>query len=173
MDGLTAEFESDLISEIILEIRGQRFILDRDLAALYGVSTKDFSHAVKRNKVRFSTDFRMQLTPAEKLEPVTNCDRSKILKHSTALPYAFSEHGALKAANILNSEKAHEMSVYVIRAFVSLRKTVATQSPMVFKVGEVERRLDQYVENLEELTKTVEYLFESPEDSTPKRKIGF
>lgn len=166
-------FEVELISEIILELRGQRLILDRDLASLYGVTTKAFNQAVKRNESRFPSDFRIQLSQPEKDELVTECDRFKSLKHSSSLPYAFTEHGALMAANILKSDKAHEMSVYVIRAFVALRKIVVEQSSVAFKMAEVERRLDHHDENLEAITRAVEYLLESPEASKPKRKIGF
>ena len=101
----------EFIEEIILLIREHRVIIDRDLAALYGVTTKAFNQAVKRNEKKFPEDFRFQLNKDEKNELVTNCDRFKTLKHSSSMPYAFTEHGALMAANILNSERASAMSV--------------------------------------------------------------
>ena len=111
----------EFIEEIIMSLRGQRVMLDRDLAALYGVSTKVFNQAVKRNESKFPTDFRFQLTKEEKQEVVTNCDHLKTLKYSPVLPYAFTEHGALIASNVLNSDQANAMSVYIVRAFVRLR----------------------------------------------------
>ena len=106
------------VESFVLIIRCQNVILDHDLAELYGVSTKAFNQAVKRNRSRFPEDFMFPLTAAEIKEVVTNCDHLKSLKFSPNLPFAFTEHGALMAANILNSNRAVRMSVYVIRAFV-------------------------------------------------------
>lgn len=173
MSDLIDDVELELISEIILDIRGQRLILDRDLAALYGVTTKAFNQAVKRNEARFPADFRVRLTKSEKSELVTKCDRFEALKHSSVLPYAFTEHGALMAANILKSEKAHEMSIYVIRAFVHLRKALLSKRRLATQMAEVEKRLDSHDENLEALTRAIENLLEQPEEKESKRKIGF
>jgi len=108
------------VERCILGIRGEKVILDADLAALYGVSTKALNQAVRRNSARFPEDFAFLLTPVEKAEVVTNCDHLRRLKFSPVSPRAFTEHGALMAANILNSPRAVAMSVYVIRAFVEM-----------------------------------------------------
>ena len=162
----------EFIEEIILLIREHRVIIDRDLAALYGVRTKAFNQAVKRNEKKFPEDFRFQLNKDEKNELVTNCDRFKTLKHSSSMPYAFTEHGALMAANILNSERASAMSVYVIRAFVKLRQMIIGNHELSKKLGEMERRLDNHEEHLAGLLKAIDYLLAEPE---PKKKgrIGF
>lgn len=162
----------EFIEEIILLIREHRVIIDRDLAALYGVTTKAFNQAVKRNEKKFPKDFRFQLNKDEKNELVTNCDRFKALKHSSSMPYAFTEHGALMAANILNSERASAVSVYVIRAFVRLRQMIVGNHELCKKLGEMERRLDNHEEHIAGLLKAIDYLLAEPEPKT-KGRIGF
>ena len=99
------------ISTAILTVRGERVILDADLAATYGVTTKRLNEQVKRNTDRFPPDFSFQLTAEEKAEVVANCDHLARLKFSPVLPRAFTEHGAIMAANVLNSPRAAQMSV--------------------------------------------------------------
>src|SRR5690349_2525871 len=106
------------IATRILVLRGQRVLVDADLARIYGVSTKRLNEQVKRNSRRFPEDFVFQLTASEKAEVVAKCDHLKGLRFSKNLPYAFSEHGAIQAANVLNSDAAIEMGVQVVRAFV-------------------------------------------------------
>ena len=114
------------IESQILLIRGQRILLDSDLAALYGVEVRSLNQAVKRNQERFPSDFVVQLTPQE-----SKVLRSQIvISNSTRggrryMPYAFTEHGAIMAASVLNSPRAVEMSIFVVRAFVRLRETLA------------------------------------------------
>lgn len=127
------------ISTRILILRGQKVMIDTDLAELYGVTTKAFNQAIKRNRGRFPGDFMFQLTAQEKTEVVTNCDHLARLKFSPTRPYAFTEHGAIQAANALNSERAVEMSVYVVRAFVRLRETIAAHKELAAKLGELEK----------------------------------
>lgn len=102
---------TEAIPARILTIRGQRVLIDADLAELYGVSTKVLNQAVKRNQVRFPADFMFQLLPEEKIEVVTNCDHLAKLKFSKSLPFAFTEHGAIQAANVLNSPQAVDMGI--------------------------------------------------------------
>ena len=163
----------ELIEDIILNLRGQRVMLDRDLAALYGVSTKVFNQAVKRNENKFPSDFRFQLTHEEKQEVVTNCDHLKTLKYSPVLPYAFTEHGALMAANVLNSDQANSMSVYIVRAFVRLRETILGNSKLAVKLMEVEKRLDRHDETINALVNAIECLLDEPEAKAKKRRMGF
>lgn len=113
----------------ILTIRGEKVMLDADLAAVYGVATKALNQAVKRNGERFPSDFRFQLTKAERDEVVTNCDHLRSLRFSPVRPWAFTEHGAIMAASVLNSPRAVEMSLFVVRAFIRLREVAtATRS---------------------------------------------
>jgi hypothetical protein len=101
-------------------------MIDADLAALYGVATKRLNEQVKRNARRFPDDFCFQLSTAEKDEVVANCDHLVRLKFSPVRPYAFTEHGAIMAANMINGPRAEEMSVEVVRAFVRLREMIAS-----------------------------------------------
>lgn len=130
---------TELIAQSILVIRGQKVIIDADLAALYGVPTKALNQAVKRNQERFPEDFMFQLSPAERMEVVTNCDHLAKLKFAKTLPYAFTEHGAIQAANVLNSPRAVDMGVYVVRAFVRLREMLASSKELTAKLNELEQ----------------------------------
>lgn len=119
---------ADDLRSRILTIRGQKVILDADLAAIYGVTTKRLNEQVKRNLRRFPGDFLFRLTAREKREVVAICDHLSDLKFSKALPYAFTENGAVMAANILRSPQAVRMSVFVVRAFVQMRELLASNS---------------------------------------------
>ena len=132
----------DTTESYILLIRGQKIMIDADLARLYGVATRALNQAVKRNKLRFPPDFMFQLTSAEKQEVVTNCDHLSRLKFSKALPFAFTEHGAIQAANVLNSSEATEVGVYVVRAFVRLREMVMTDKAFALRLDDLEHRVE-------------------------------
>jgi len=110
-------------------------MLDADLAALYGVATKVLNQAVKRNQKRFPSDFSFRLTETEKNEVVTNCDHLSRLRFSHVLPYAFTEHGAIMLSSVLNSERAMETSVQVVRAFVRLREILSSNRELAHRLG--------------------------------------
>ena len=110
------------IESSILIIRGHKVILDADMAVLYGVTTKRLNEQVKRNRDRFPEEFMFQLTEREKGEVVANCDHLKLLKFSPNLPYAFTEHGAIMLATVLNSPVAVQTSIQIVKAFVRLRR---------------------------------------------------
>ena len=110
------------IEGVIIHLRGQKVILDSDLAKIYGVTTKKLNQAVKRNIHRFPSGFLFQLSQKEKEEVVTNCDHLSSLKFSPHLPLAFTEHGTIMAASLLNSKQAIQVSVYVVKAFIKLRE---------------------------------------------------
>jgi hypothetical protein len=114
------------IERRILSIRGQRVMLDADLAVLDGVSTRVLNQAVKRNRERFPQDFVFRLTEAEKADVITDCDHLRRLRFSPSLPYAFSEHGVIMLASVLNTPIAVQASVQVVRAFVRLREMLTT-----------------------------------------------
>jgi hypothetical protein len=117
-------------------------MLDADLAAIYGATTKSLNQAVKRNLDRFPPDFMFQLTAREKAKVVTNCDHLARLKFSPHLPYAFTEHGALMLANILNSERAAQTSVQVVRTFVRLRQMLDSNADLARKLAALEEKYD-------------------------------
>ncbi len=160
------------IENRILLIRGEKVIVDADLAKFYGVPTKRLNEQVKRNKARFPKDFIFQLSVEEKAELVANCDHLKNLKYSKALPYAFTEHGAIMAASVINSKRAVEVSVYIVRAFVRLRRVIAEHKELSRRIVQIERHLADHDEQIIELIKTIKQLLK-PEPPPKKRRIGF
>lgn len=164
------------IASRILVLRGQRVMLDADLAELYGVPTKVLNQAVKRNSRRFPPDFLFRLNPDEKSQVVTRCDHLARLKYSKALPYAFTEHGAIQVANILNTEQAVEMGIYVVRAFVHLREFVAAHEGLAERLDGLAALLASGQESTRvELRAMVEVLRQltRPAEQPAKRPIGF
>ncbi len=160
------------IESRIFVLHGQRVILDADLSALYGVTTKRLNEQVKRNKDRFPADFMFQLTPDEKQEVVANCDHLVSLKFSRTNPYAFTEHGAIMAASVLNTPHAIEVSVLVVRTFVKLRQMLAAHKDLRHKLVELERKVDDHDGAIRNLITAIHQLMEPP---APQKKlsIGF
>ena len=168
----------------IQRVRGLRVMLDVDLAVLYGVATKRLNEQVKRNRERFPADFLFQLTAAEKAEVIANCDHLQKLKFSKALPYAFTEHGAIQAANVLASPQAVEMGIFVVRAraFVHLREAASVHADLAKRLADLEMKTeslelshDTFSRNtrlqLSQLLDAMRELTVPPESS--KRPIGF
>lgn len=162
----------ELIEHRILLIREQKVIIDADLAALYGVTTKRLNEQIKRNKDRFPTDFVFQLTSAEKQEVVANCDHLTSLKFSRNNPYAFTEHGAIMAASVLNTPHAVEVSVLVVRTFVKLRQLLSTHKELRHKLMELEHRLEDHDGAIQNLIGAIHQLMEPPA-APSKLPIGF
>jgi len=160
------------IDRAILLVRGERVILDADLAELFGVSTKVLNQAVKRNIERFPEDFMLRLTKTEKTEVVTNCDHLERLKFSAVLPWAFTEHGAIMAANVLNSPRAVQASVFVVRAFVRLRRMLAQHKELAAKMAELERKLQKHDREIIALVEAIRKLM-APPPARPRSRIGF
>jgi hypothetical protein len=159
---------TERILNAILNIRGQRAILDADLAALYGVSTKVLNQAVKRNIERFPPDFMFSLTPTEKAEVVTNCDHLSRLRFSPSLPNAFTEHGALMAANILRSDRAIRTSIQIIRTFIQMREAMASHADLARKLNTLEKKYD---DQFKVVFDAIRQLMMPPEK--PRRRVGF
>jgi hypothetical protein len=159
---------AERIENAILLIRGEKLILDSDLAALYGVETRALLQAVKRNRERFPSDFMIQLTLKEYDSLRSQIVISKGRGGRRYLPYAFSEHGAIMAASVLNSKTAVETSVQGVRAFVRLRQMLASNKELAHKLIELERRYDT---QFKVVFDAIRELMTTPE---PKRKqIGF
>jgi len=131
------------IEEMIRTVHDQRIILDADLARLYGVSTKRLNEQVKRNRKRFPAHFMFSLTAAEKAEVVANCDHLQRLKFSPVLPNAFTERGAIMAATVLNSDRAIQVSIYVVEAFVRLRDLLTRTQSLTSKLAALEKELKE------------------------------
>ena len=160
------------IQQRILLIRGEKVIIDADLAEFYGVSTKRLNEQVKRNQDRFPEDFMFQLSDEEKSQVVSNCDHLSKLKFSKSLPFAFTEHGALMAASVLNSQRAVEVGVYIVRAFVRLRRFIAEHKELSRKVSQLERRLADHDEQILTIIQAIKELI-NPDPPPKKRCIGF
>ncbi|MBL8510487.1 MAG: ORF6N domain-containing protein [Betaproteobacteria bacterium] len=130
------------IENRILTVRGVKVIVDADLALLYGVPTKRLNEQVKRNSGRFPVDFMFQLSATEKAEVVAICDHLQKLKFSKSLPCVLTEHGAIQAANVLNSPQAVEMGVYVVRAFVQLREALSQYREVAKHLDDLEHKTE-------------------------------
>ena len=159
---------TERIERSILLIRGEKVMLDADLAEIYGVTTKVLNQAVKRNAIRFPEDFMFQLTEREKAEVVTNCDHRVRIKFSPHLPFAFTEHGALMLANVLNGERAALTSVQVVRAFVRLRQMLASNAELSRKLAALEKKYDAQFKIVFD---AIRQLMTPPEPK--RREIGF
>ena len=203
----TAKTEAPIATDVpIREIRGQRVLLDSDLAAIYGVTTKALNQAVKRNSDRFPKDFRFQLTSEEwtgmwsqvattsrgiakatdaeqmRSQFVTGCSPSAEVMRSQIVtaskrnvrhpPFAFTEHGALQAANVLKSKRAVAMSVYVIRAFIQMREQIATSTTILKRLAEMDKTLLEHDDALRVIWRELQPLL-NPPPALPKPRIGF
>lgn len=167
------ELSNGLINKIFI-IRGQRVMLDRDLAELYGVKTMVLNQAVKRNIERFPLDFMFRLSKDELKELITNCDRLEKLKHSPTTPLVFTEHGVTMLSSVLNSKKAIEINIQIVRAFIQLRQYAITQTSKSQEIEELRRLLLLYIEKndkrVNEIICVLNNLIEQPRET---KQIGF
>ena len=179
------------ITTLIVIVRGKRVMLDRDLAGLYGTTTKRLNEQVKRNRNRFPDDFMFQLTAKEWADLTSQIAMSNAQSNRSQFatgsqrhrdprftPYAFTEHGVLMAANILRSERAIQMSVFVVRAFIRMRQMLIEQRGLARKLAELEKeltaRLDVHETAINEILGQIRRLLSSPpEPERPKKRIGF
>ena len=182
-------FSNERLEPLISRIRGHRVVLDADLARLYGVTTSRFNEAFKRNRHRFPADFAFQLS-AEELDSLRsqsaasrtltrdflrdNSSQFAMSSHRGRryLPWAFTEHGALMAANVLRSDRAVQMSIFVVRAFVRLREQVAANTAILKRLAEIDKTLLEHDSALRDLYQKLLPLLQPPADP-PKRRIGF
>ena len=181
------------IDPLILSLRGQKVILDADLADLYGVPTKVFNQAIKRNAERFPQDFMFKLTAREwanlrsqfaasdlkvPQEETLTPNWSQIVTSSkrhrgtVRQPFAFTEHGAIMAATILNSPQAVQMSVYVVRAFIQMREQIAANAEILKRLAEIDKALLEHDEALQIIWRQLQPLL-APPALPPKPRIGF
>jgi ORF6N domain len=162
------------ILKIIIVVRGEKVILDSDLAKLYGVETRRLNEQVQRNFEKFPDDFMFQLTKEE----FKNL-KSQIATSSSGwggrrkLPFVFTEHGALQAANVLNSSQANKMSVFIVRTFVQLREMTLSNEKLSRKFIQLEKRVSDHDEILIELVREIRKLIDSPKPRGKARQIGF
>src|SRR5216684_3980247 len=152
------------IESSILLVRGHKVLLDADLAALYGVTTKRFNEQVRRNAARFPEDFMFRLSAEEwsSLRSQFATLKTGRGQHRKYLPYVFTEHGAIMAATILDSPRAVEMSVYVVRAFVQLRAMLASKTALVRKLNELDGKLKNHDEAITAILSAIRELMNPP-----------
>jgi hypothetical protein len=186
------EKNHEIILPKIHAIRRQKVVLDADLATLFGVETRAFNQAIRRNQKRFPADFAFQLTPDElailrsqnatskseggdslRSQSVT-LEKGGRCRHSKYLPWVFTEHGAIMAAMVLRSDHAVAMSVHVVRAFIRMRDEILANVAILKRLAEIDRRLLEHDVVLREVVERLQPLMRAPaEDKQPKRKIGF
>ena len=161
----------ETIEQRIFLIRNQKVMIDRDIAELYGVETKNLNRQVKRNIQRFPEEFMFQLTVEERNQLVTICHRFKTMKHSSSLPYVFTEHGVAMLASVLKSERAVKISITIIKAFVKLREMFSTHKELAHKLAELERKIERHDEEIKVVFDAIRQLMAQPEPK--EKKIGF
>jgi hypothetical protein len=168
---VTKIIPQETVEQRIFLIRGCKVMIDKDLAELYGVKTKYLNQQVRRNAQRFPKEFVFQLSEQERNELVAICNRFETMKHSSSLPYAFTEHGVAMLASVLNSDRAIKMSILIIKTFVKLREIISTHKELSCKLSELERKFEKHDEAIQGIFEAIRQLMVVPE--TPKRRIGF
>jgi hypothetical protein len=164
----------DVIERRIVELRGQRVLLDRDLATLYGVETRTLNQAVKRNLDRFPPDFMFRLSAKDAADHLPSRSQTVILKRGQNVkyaPYVFTEHGAVMLANVLKSAPAVRASIQVVRAFVRIRQRLVTHELLARQLGKLAGKVGKHDLELRRVFTTLREMLEPPK--RPKRTIGF
>lgn len=168
MGGKTNIIPNATIEHRILVLRGQKVLLAADLAGLYGVSTSRLMQQVNRNRHKFPDDFMFQLTRQEHQEVVAKCNNLTQLKFSPSLPYVFTEHGAVMAASVLNSEQAVKVSILVVRAFVQIRQVLEDSEDVIRRVTALEAKACNQDEIVIEILQSMNHLLEKPRELEEK-----
>jgi hypothetical protein len=179
-----AQNRTNPLAGLIFTLRGQRVMLDLDLARLYGTNTSAFNQAIKRNAARFPADFAFQITKQEAAElQARSAELPGDLKSQFVIssprhggarvrPWAFTEHGAVMAANVLRSSKAVAMSVYVVRAFVRMREELLTSAVIYRRLAEVDKKLVTHDVVLRDIYEKLRPLLQPPPE-LPRKEMGF
>jgi cell division protein FtsL len=165
--------EDDLVLSKIYVIRNQKVMLDRDLAALYGVETKQLKRQVNRNSERFPEDFMFELTKTENDALRSQFGTLKRGEHSKFLPYAFSEHGVLMLSSVLMSENAIKVNIQIMRIFTKIRQSFADTTELRLAVEEIRRKTENNTKNIEVVFQYLDELFLKKEDPQNRTKIGY
>lgn len=159
------------IQRCIFLLRGEKVMLDRDLAQLYGVATKVLNQAVKRNIRRFPDDFMFKLDKAESERLVTNCDRFRSLKYAGTTPYAFTEQGIAMLSSVLGSSQAVEVNIAIMRTFVHLRRIMVDNSLLRARIESLEKKYDQHDEQIQQVFGVLKAML--TEETKPQKQIGY
>ena len=164
--------EPEVITQQILLLRGQKVMIDRDLANMFGVETKHLNRQVRRNIKRFPPEFTFQLTENEKKEVVTNWHHLKAIRFSHTLPFVFTEHGVAMLATVLNSETAIAISINIIKAFIKLRQSIAQHNLLAKKIADLEQKFGKHDKEIRVILEALRQLM-APPPEIHKTPIGF
>ena len=165
-------FTDESVMNKILLIRNQKVMIDRDLAELYAATTKRLNEQVKRNMKKFPKDFMFQLTLKEKDKVVATCDHLQSLKFSKTLPFVFTEHGAVMLASVLNSDRAIEVNIQIVRIFTKMKEMLLTHKDILLKLEQAEKKMNKHDDDIALIFKYLKQLLTEPEPK-PRTRIGF
>jgi hypothetical protein len=163
----------EIIINKISVIRDKKVMIDRDLAELYGVTTKRLNEQVKRNPKRFPNDFMFQITKEEKEEIMLQFEHLKGLKFSPALPYVFTEHGAVMLASVLNSDKAIGVNIQIVRVFTEIRRMLSDNTELRLDIEKIKGKVNNHTKNIELVFQYLDELLEKKENPKPRKEIGY
>lgn len=173
-DSEQVSFPDEVIMNKILVIRGMKVMIDSDLAELYGVTTKRLNEQVKRNINRFPEDFMFRLTEKEKKEVVAICDHLTNLKFSPYLPYVFSEYGAVMLASVINSKRAIQVNIQIVRIFIRMRELLLNHKDLLLEMERIREQVSKHDKKIEMIFSAIKQLIEKKEEHPPERKpIGY
>lgn len=161
-----------IINKIIV-LRDKKVMIDRDLAELYGVTTKRLNEQVKRNLKRFPKDFMFQITKEEKEEIILYFEHLNSLKFSPVLPFMFTEHGAVMLASVLNSDKAIEVNIQIVRVFTSIRQALSDNTELRLEIERIKKKTENNTKNIEIVFQYLDELLDKKENPKPRTQIGY
>ncbi len=162
-----------IIINKILVIRNQKVMLDRDLAELYGITTKRLNEQVKRNQKKFPSNYMFQLSAVEKEDAIICFPHLKALKFSSSLPYAFTIHGSIMLACIINNDRAIEMNIQIVNVFTNLQIAMEKSSDLRQAFTDLQQKTENNTKNIEVVFNYLEELLDKKENQKPRKKIGF
>jgi hypothetical protein len=168
---LISKIPDEMIANKIIALRDKKVMIDSDLATLYGVTTKRLNEQVKRNSKRFPEDFMFRITKEEKEQIISSFNHLNNLKHSSILPNVFTEHGAVMLASVLNSERAIEINIQIIRVFTNIRTLLSDNAELRFEIEKIKKKVDNHSKNIELVFQYLDELLEKK--SKPRKQIGF
>ena len=168
-----AKRPDELILNKIIVIRDQKVMLDRDLAELYGVTTKRLNEQVKRNLKRFPDDFMFQLSNPEKEDVIMHFKHLKSLKFSSTLPYAFTEHGAVMLASVLNSDKAIAVNIQIVKVFTRIRRFLSDTTELRLEIEKIKKKVDNQNKNIEIVFRYFDDFLSRKQSPKPRKQIGY
>ena len=163
----------EIIINKIIVLRDVKVMIDKALAELYGITTKQLNQQVKRNIKRFPEDFMFQINQEEKDDIISSFKHLNSLKFSTSLPYVFTEHGAVMLASIINSDKAIAVNIQVVRVFIQIRQALADNTDMRLEIEKIRKKTDNNTKNIEMVFQYLDELLDKRENPKPRTKIGY